>query len=153
MTRHRGRGTLITSTDQGSAPVPTSELARLGREIIADGRLQRLRESLGLSRAAMAEMLYVSNFTYAQWERKGEEVKPWVATAERVARFYETACDELSLLADAGIDISGMLPFHIAATMLGLPQEMLLDHYRRGLVKAIDAGILGLWVQLEDITP
>lgn len=133
--------------------MPTSELARLGREIIADGRLQNLRETLGLSRAAMAELLHVSNFTYAQWERKGDAVNPWVSTAERVARFHAMARMEMQLLREVGIDITGMLPFHIAATKLGLPQEMLLDHYRRGLIKATDAGILGLWVHPEDITP
>lgn len=132
--------------------MPTSELARLGREVIADGRLKHLRETLGLSRAAMAELLHVSNYTYAQWERKGDAVNPWVSTAERVARFHAMAWTEIRLLQELGIDITGMLPFHIAATRLGLPQEMLLDHYRRGRVKATDAGILGLWVRPEDIT-
>lgn len=132
--------------------MPTSELARLGREVIADGRLKHLRETLGLSRAAMAELLHVSNYTYAQWERKGDAANPWVSTAERVARFHAMAWTEIRLLQELGIDITGMLPFHIAATRLGLPQEMLLDHYRRGRVKATDAGILGLWVRPEDIT-
>lgn len=131
--------------------MPETELARQGREIIADGRLQHLRETLGLSRAAMAELLYVSNYTYAQWERRGDTVNPWVSTAERVARFYTRALTEIHLLQELGIDITGMLPFHLAATNLGLPQETLLGLYRRGLIRATDAGILGLWVRPEDM--
>lgn len=131
--------------------MPDSELAELGRAIVADGRLRRMRQRLGLSRSIMAEMLYVASYTYAQWEDRPDEVRPWGAMAERVARFYNLAQEELRLLEEVGIDLTGMVPFHLAATKLGLPQDLLLKRYRENKFTATDAGILGLWVSKDDL--
>lgn len=131
--------------------MPDSELAELGRAIVADGRLRRLRQRLGLSRSILAEMLYVATYTYAQWEDRPHEVRPWGLMAERVARFYTLAQEELRLLEDIGIDLTGMVPFHLAAAKLGLPQDLLLKRYREDRFTATDAGILGLWVSKADL--
>jgi transcriptional regulator with XRE-family HTH domain len=117
----------------------------LGRKVVADGRLRELRVNLGITRSAMAELLHTNLVSYADWERRPQvQLRP--ATAERVGRFYFTAIEELNLLKEFGLDPGGLMPFHVVAGRLGVPQEVLLDWYREGRFEAIDAGILGLWV-------
>jgi transcriptional regulator with XRE-family HTH domain len=124
------------------------EAVALGRAVVADGRLKQLREDLGITRSAMAELLHTNLVTYAEWERR-PEVRLRAATAQRVGRFFFMAEEELKLLQEAGIH--NMIPFHIVATKLGIPQELLLAWYREERFKAVDAGILGLWVREMDV--
>jgi len=46
----------------------TQDAVDLGREVARDGRLKALRERLGLTRNAMAELLQTAWPTYANWE-------------------------------------------------------------------------------------
>jgi len=93
----------------------------------------------------MAELLHTNLVSYADWERRPQvQLRP--TTAERVGRFYSIAIEELTVLKEFGLDPGGMLPFHVVAGQLGVPQEVLLDWYRGGRFEAVDAGILGLWV-------
>ena len=124
------------------------EAVALGRAVVADGRLKQLREDLGITRSAMAELLHTNLVTYAEWERR-PEVKLRTATAFRVGKFYYIAETELKLLQDAGF--VDLLPFHVVATQLGVPQELLLQWFRDGKFPAVDAGILGLWVRRLDM--
>jgi hypothetical protein len=68
-----------------------------------------------------------------------------------VGRFYKTATLELGILRDHQIDIRNMVPFHVVATFLGIPQEQLLYRYRNGEFEATDLGILGLWMFQSDV--
>ena len=113
--------------------------------MIQSDQLMSLRKRLGLTRNAMSELLHVSPITYASWEDRSD-VRVWRSIAIRVGAFYEHALDALSLLEADGLSVAGMMPFHLLATQLGIPQEMLLDRYRDGEIEAVDAGILGLWV-------
>jgi len=122
-----------------------------GREVIRSDRLRRLRERLGLTRNAMSELLHVSPITYASWEDR-DDVRVWRSTAVRVGTFYERALDALRFLKEAHVDLTGMVPFHLLATQLGIPQELLLARYRDGEIPALDAGILGLWVSPDTMT-
>lgn len=128
-------------------PSPEQAIA-LGRSVVADGRLKQLREDLGITRRAMAELLHTNLMTYANWERR-PDTNLREATASRVGRFFYLAQKELQLLQEAGL--VNMLPFHVVATQLGLPHELLLEWYREGRFEATDAGILGLWVRREDM--
>lgn len=129
--------------------LPSSdEAVALGRAVVGDGRLRQLRETLGVTRRAMAELLHTNLMTYATWERR-PETNLRRATAERVGKFYHLAHVELELLREAGIE--DVVPFHVVATQLGLPQELLLEWYRNGRFDAVDAGILGLWVHRSDL--
>lgn len=121
------------------------DAATLGRAVVADGRLKTLRETLGITRSAMSELLHTNPVRYADWERR-PDIKLRPATAERIGRFYYAATQEIMLLEDAGLDVANMVPFHVVATLLGVPQELLLQWYRDGRIEAIDTGILGLWV-------
>jgi transcriptional regulator with XRE-family HTH domain len=125
--------------------VSTDPMIDLGREVVADGRLKILRESLGLTRNAMAEFLHTAPLTYSSWEKRPVTLRP--QTADRIGRFYISAMRSLDAMMDAGHDPSKLIPFHLVATQLGIPQEQLLHRYREGQIEAIDAGILGLWVQ------
>jgi hypothetical protein len=98
----------------------------------------------------MSVLLYTSPITYSSWERK-PEARMWVSTAEKIARFYDAAMLQVKMAEEDGVKLENLLPFHIAATMLGVPQELLLRKYREGEVHATDLGILGLWVDKADM--
>jgi DNA-binding XRE family transcriptional regulator len=123
--------------------------ALLGRQVIADGRLQQLREDLGLTRSTMAEYMGVDRVQYTRWEVRAAEVKPWNKSAVRVGRFYTAATRQLAVLSEAGVNLSELLPFMVAAPLLGLTQEGLLHKYRNGEVEAVEMGVLGLWMQRD----
>ena len=122
------------------------EAVSLGRAVVADGRLVELRQQLGITRSAMSEMLFTNLMTYADWERHPDKnLRP--ATAARVGRFYAAATEQLSLLSEDGLQVQNLVPFHVVATLLGIPQELLLQWYRDERLEAVDLGILGLWVE------
>jgi DNA-binding XRE family transcriptional regulator len=122
----------------------------LGREVVRSGKLQELRSQLGLSRNAMAELLHTAALTYTSWEKR-PETNLWPSTAEKVGRFYRVATEEILLMTQAGLKVNELMPFHLVATQLGLPQETLFGMYRDGLIEAVDGGILGLWVEREQL--
>lgn len=125
------------------------EMVAVGRKAVASGKLQRLREKLALSRNAMADMLYTAPATYASWESGSVTLRPH--TAERVGRFMVSAEAQLKDLREHKIRIANLIPFHIVARELGVPNELLFKRYREGLFPAEDLGILGLWVYILDM--
>jgi DNA-binding XRE family transcriptional regulator len=135
--------------ERGKVLISNDEAVMLGREVVADGRLKDLRERLGLTRFAMAEILQIAWPTYANWERRPVALRR--ETAARVGRFYKSAILELGVLQEHDVNISDMIPFHVVATVLGIPQEQLLYRYRNGEFEATDMGILGLWVHQSDL--
>ena len=147
---HGGGGSSFVRPDpylravEQDVTITEDEAVDLGREVIQDGRLRALRESLGLSPNAMAELLYTAWPTYRAWESRPVRVRR--ETASRVGRFYKTAMLQMEDMDHDGIDIRDMVPFHIVATLLGIPQEQLFHRYRAGQVIASDLGIFGLWM-------
>jgi transcriptional regulator with XRE-family HTH domain len=121
------------------------EHAELGRRVIVSGELKTLREVLNWSMHAMAEALHVSPQTYATWEQR-PSIRVWPASADRVGRFYTAAWQVISELEDEGVSLGDFVPFHMAASQLGVPQEVLLERHRNGALPAEDLGILGLWI-------
>jgi DNA-binding XRE family transcriptional regulator len=150
-TRQGGIPLIIENTPTGGISVAMTHLEAvdLGRAVVADGRLKKLRETLGLTLNAMAELLYTAWPTYNSWEVRKVHLRS--ETAARVGRFYATAIMELKVLKEHDLDISHLVPFHVVATLLGIPQEQLLYRYREGQFAAIDAGILGLWVSKPEL--
>lgn len=132
-----------------TVPIDAEEAVRIGRWAVATGKLKELREAIGLTRYAMAELLQVAWPTYSNWESRPVNLRR--ETAARVGRFFNIAVHELEILQQNGIDIKGMIPFHVVATVLGIPQEQLLYRYRNGEFEATDLGILGLWVFQSDL--
>lgn len=125
----------------------TAKEEQLGRDIVASGRLKQLREELGLTRSAMAELLHTSPITYTSWEKK-PEVNLWAETATRLGRFYSNSVAELDYVRSVlKIDMTDLVPLYIASTMMGISQELLLKQYRDEKFNAVDLGILGLWVE------
>jgi DNA-binding XRE family transcriptional regulator len=108
-----------------------------------------MRQRLGLTRNAMAEFLGTSQATYKTWEEG--TVKMYSTTFQRIGRFLLHAEKQLAFLAEHGCDISELLPLHAVAGQLGVPHEILMSRYREGLFSADDLGILGLWVDREDV--
>lgn len=135
--------------EHSTVSISTEEAVQLGQDVIDDGRLKDLREQLGLTRFAMAELLQVAWPTYANWEKRPVRLRK--LTAGRVGRFYKIANLELGVLRDHSINIRDMVPFHVVATYLGIPQEQLLYRYRNGEFEATDLGILGLWIFQSDV--
>lgn len=143
--------TTVTSKD---VPSPASiAAAEWGMRLVQEGRLKELRETLGLSRTAMAALLYVSPITYRRWEAKPDELsdedggrRMWHKTAERVGRFYAQAAQQLDELREDGINIDELEPLLAAASRRGVGQEVLYHQYRNGQLEAYDLGVLGIWV-------
>lgn len=127
------------------------DLAHLGRRVVAQGHLVRLRETLGLTPTGMAEILQTAPLTYRSWE-DGTVLRLWDSTAERVGRFYLHAERQLDMLAEDGIEIAGLVPLFVAAGLVGVSQALLLRMYREHAFHAVDLGILGLWVHNEDLS-
>jgi hypothetical protein len=127
-----------------------SDDVELGRQVVRDGLLLPLRTRLGLSSSAMAVLLYASPITYRSWESR-PDTRVWENTAAKLGRFYRAAMAQLEAADEEGITLEDKIPFHLAATLLGVPQELLLRRYREGEVPATDLGLLGLWVDKRDM--
>jgi transcriptional regulator with XRE-family HTH domain len=121
---------------------------RLGRWVVANSELEPLRKTLGLSRSAMAELLYTTNASYRTWERNPKTML-WPESAERIGRFFRAATVQLEVWGSK--DLAGMVPLYVAGTLLATPQEILVKWYREGLIDCQDLGILGLWVRRTDL--
>lgn len=129
-----------------------SEHAESGRQLVATGGLLLLRQRLGLSRSAMSVLLHMAQLTYTRCERRPESAdRMWQSTAERLGRFAYLTDRTLSELAEEGVTLKDLTPMHVVATTYGLPQEVLLTWYRRGVIHAEDLGILGLWIHRDDL--
>jgi len=125
------------------------ELEQLGREVVVDGRLDELRQYLGLSASFMAELLGVSPITYRAWQDK-PDTRLWTNMAIKVGRWYDNALSQLEMLDVVDEDFRHLIPIQMAAPLLGLPQEVLLGRYREGKFDAVDLGMLGLWLHRDD---
>jgi DNA-binding XRE family transcriptional regulator len=139
-------------TDTISRMKSPEEHEEYGRALIVGAKLAPLRQVLGLTRTAMAEMLRVAPITYYRCEDDpslGGRI--WGTTAQRVGRLAWLAQVTLDQLDDLGIEIRKLTPFHRLAQTTGWPQEVLLKWYRAGMIEAEDLGILGLWVHDDDL--
>lgn len=127
------------------------ELAVLGRSVVSQGLLQPLRDGLGLTLTAMANLIGTNPVTYASWEDRHDSVTLWDATAVRVGRFYQLTMRQLDLIAEAEVLMNELIPLTALASRLGVSQAFLLKRYREHAYEAEDLGILGLWVYKIDI--
>lgn len=127
------------------------ELAVLGRSIVAQGLLRPMREGLGLTRTAMANLIGTNPVTYATWEERHDCVDIWDTTAIRVARFYRLTMRQMDMLLDDGIEVGDLIPLTGLASRLGVSQAFLLKRYREHAFEAEDLGILGLWVYKVEV--
>lgn len=128
---------------------PDLDIESYGRRAWENGELLRMREHLGLTHNAMAEFLGTSQATYKTWETGS--VRMYASTFQRIGRFLLHAYRQLDWLAQHDCDISELMPLHKVAGQLGVPHEILMSRYREGLFTADDLGILGLWVDREDV--
>jgi transcriptional regulator with XRE-family HTH domain len=128
---------------------PDVDIEAYGRRAWENGELKAMRERLGLSHNAMAEFLGTSQATYKTWE--SGSVSMYRSTFERIGRFLLHAYRQMDYLARYDCDISTLIPLHKVAGELGVPHEILMARYREGLFGADDLGILGLWVDRDDV--
>jgi len=121
-----------------------------GRTVVADEGLRRLRTHLGLTRGAIADMLQTDVITYTGWEeRPGTTL--WRATAARIGRFHVAALRALEKLEEVDIHLNHLHPLHVAASVTGVPQEVLLQWYREDRLPGEDLGVLGVWLYREKL--
>lgn len=111
-------------------------------------QLKQLRELLGLSLHAMAELLYTSQQTYRGWEAGAQ---PRKEGRVRIETFIESARAQLDRLSEGGWNLVGLVPLSVASSMLGVPHETLFHAYREDKYHAFDLGILGIWVRNEEL--
>jgi DNA-binding XRE family transcriptional regulator len=114
-----------------------------GREAVFFGHLTELRLKLGLSKAALAEILGVSTMTLYRWESYGMLDKLNNRNAEKVDEFCQTASALLEMYPDFK---ERFVTFAIAAQKMGITHELLFHFHREGIVKGLDFGILGLFL-------
>lgn len=123
-----------------------------GRNAVLYGQLQLMRDELGFSRSAMADLLSISPVTYIRCEGDPSySGAMWRSTAERLGRFMWLAERQLDLLEDEGIHLGDLMPLSEVATVSGMPQEVLMKWHREGVIATEDLGILGLWMYREDL--
>jgi DNA-binding XRE family transcriptional regulator len=123
----------------------SAEYASIGRIAVKTGELQQLREQLGLSRTAMAEMLFTSVITYTKWEVNPDTIL-WTDTSVKIGRFLEAARYQMQRLREDGVAVDEIIPLHLAATQLSIPQEVILKLLHEHNFAALDLGILGMWL-------
>lgn len=128
---------------------PDPDIEAYGRRAMANGELLAMRKKLGLTRNAMAEFLGTSQGTYKTWEEG--TVTMIASTYQRIGRFLLHAQRQLEFLAEYDCPIETLMPLHSVAGRLGVPHEVLMQRYRDGLFTADDLGILGLWVDKNDV--
>jgi DNA-binding XRE family transcriptional regulator len=114
-----------------------------GREAFFFGHLSDLRLRLGLSKAAMAEILGVSTMTLYRWESYGMLDRLNNRNAEKVDEFCTVALNVLEAYPDFK---ERFVTFAIAAQKMGITQELLFHAYREGIVNGWDFGVLGLFL-------
>jgi DNA-binding transcriptional regulator YiaG len=125
--------------------------AERGQRLMRGGHLKRLRLKLGLTPTTMASYLYVSPATYRSWEEAGPDKRMWTETAERLDRFYTAASRQMQVLKENGHNLKKMVPLQHVAAQLGVPQEVLTQRYREGVIEAVDLGVLGTWMLKADV--
>jgi len=121
-----------------------------GRTVVTDGGLRMLRERLGLTRGAIADMLQTDVVTYTGWEKRPDTAL-WRATAARIGRFHVAAWRALGKLEEIEMDINLLHPLHVAASVTGVPQEVLLQWYREDRLPGEDLGVLGVWLYRDNL--
>jgi DNA-binding XRE family transcriptional regulator len=121
----------------------------LGREAVASGHLQALREQVGLTQAAMADLVGVDPTRYRLWERE-TSTRLWTDSARRIGRFYRSAMRQVGLIEEMGYKPGELIPFMSVAPLLGITHEVLLRRYRKGEVQGVDLGVLGTWMTREN---
>lgn len=139
----------VITPARGGPVEPDPDIEAYGRRRWEAGDLLTMRETLGLTRNAMAEFLGTSQATYKTWEEG--TVNMYSSTFQRIGRFLLHAERQLEWLAEYDVSIKDLLPLHSVAGQLGVPHEVLIQRYRDNLFTADDLGILGLWVDREDV--
>ena len=124
------------------------ETTRLGRRVVKDGSLAKLRKDL---RPVSEHDVRVPPHKPDHVLDVGEETETSDCGRQQPCgsvRFYQQATLALE---ESPAPLDKLLPFHLAATLLGIPQELLLSRYRKHEVSGVDLGILGLWIWRDDL--
>jgi DNA-binding XRE family transcriptional regulator len=120
-----------------------------GREAFFFGELSQYRVRLGLSKAALAQVLGVTIPTLYRWESHGMLAKLNDRNAEMVALFCaaaEQVLDECPDFAERFMTLA-----HVAQ-QLGVTQEQALEAFRDETIPGWDYGVLGIFVQRDALS-
>lgn len=120
----------------------TSDPLTSGRWAMFSGDMATMRERLGLSKMALAEILGVSAATLYRWESYGAMDQLNDRNAEAVALFMEAGTRALDEYPDFAERFQTLA---VTAQYMGLTQEWLLQLYRAGEIRLHDFDELGLF--------
>lgn len=124
----------------------TSDPIAYGRLSFMLGSIHDYRMALGLSKAAVADILGVSITTLYRWESYGMLSKLNDRNAEMVTLF----CNAARAALDEYPDFTDRFITHaVASQRLGVTHEWLLRLYREGRTNGEDFGILGIFYPKE----
>jgi transcriptional regulator with XRE-family HTH domain len=107
------------------------------------GEMTEMRKRLGLSKAALADILGISVTSLYRWESYGALDQLNERNAEAVAAFMEAGTKALDEFPDFAERFTTLGQ---GAQKLGLTQEWVLHLTRTGQLKSHDFGVLGLFV-------
>lgn len=114
-----------------------------GRWAMFSGEMTEMRKRLGLSKAALADILGISVTSLYRWESYGALDQLNERNAEAVAAFMEAGTKALDEFPDFAERFTTLGQ---GAQKLGLTQEWVLHLTRTGQLKSHDFGVLGLFV-------
>ncbi len=131
-------------------PTPqAADLVRLGQQATAMGDLDTLRQSVGITRNTMANLIPVAADALRKWENGEQAIS--VASAEKVGEWLWGVRGVLADIRADGIDIQDWVPMSAAAKYLSLSQGDVQEKCDKGQMRCLSLGVLGIWVAREDV--
>lgn len=124
----------------------TGDPVAAGRWAMFSGEMTEMRVRLGLSKAALAQILDISVTSLYRWETYGALDQLNSLNAERVFLFMDAARVALDEFPDFAERFQTLA---VTAQKMGVTQEWVLNLYRVGEVKLHDFGFLGLFQDVK----
>ncbi|MGH7252854.1 MAG: helix-turn-helix domain-containing protein [Nitrospiraceae bacterium] len=122
---------------------PTADdLLELGYRVVLTGNLKQLRDFVGLTRNAQANLIGVEAESLRRWEEKRQAMN--LDTAERIGEWYWGAEQALDSAGDLNFDI--LMSAARAAQHMGIPFAEIESAIVANGIKHERLGVLGLFL-------
>lgn len=119
------------------------ELERIGYAVVQLRWLEGLRERMGLSRNALAELMGTSPVTLKRWEEG--EVRVWAKSAVAIGKFHLEALKQLERMQELGYAGTDLVLLDRVSGMLG-------GSIQEGVhLEEVDLGVLGVYAKRSQV--
>jgi DNA-binding XRE family transcriptional regulator len=128
---------------------PTSDdLIKLGYRVVMNGELAQLREKVGMSRNAQANLIEVVSNSLARWEALERSMN--IETAQRIGEWFWGA--QQALKAAPGLDFDLLICGAKAAQSLHVPIEDLDEIIAERKLRHEKLGVLGTFIYATELS-